>query len=102
VSSTSTEGLRLRLEKLALALAVHGGWQVNRREARALASSAMALELRWLLREYFSEAETNELMGRHPSGCPCWVCVRGLNNWVRKTAVSRRSRNRRRPLVGPT
>jgi len=95
-----TEGHRLRLTKLAYALALHGLWEVDRREIKALADGPLALELRALLREHFPEGDVHTLMGRHPSGCPCWTCVIGLNRWVQKTAASRHSkRGKRRPLV---
>jgi len=94
-----TEALRLRLERLAWALAVHGAWQVPRREVTALADGPLAVELMALLREYFTKAEISQLVGRHPDGCPCWDCVLALHRWVKRTAAShaRKGGKRRRP-----
>ena len=87
-------------DQLEFALAVHGPRAATLKAVRALARSPLWLETRILLQEYgFTEAEIAHLMGgAHPSGCPCWKCVRALHIQVRnhmeklkrKTAARRR------------
>jgi hypothetical protein len=51
---------------------------------RPLARSPFWLETRSVLREYgFTEAEIAHLMGLHPSGCPCWECIKRLRDRVK-------------------
>jgi hypothetical protein len=82
---------RLLLERLALALLVHGPTAATIRAVRPLAYSPLALEARNLLREHeFTEAEIAQLMGIHPRGCPCWRCVRALHQAVYRARYGRR------------
>jgi hypothetical protein len=81
---------RVRFERLALALLVHGPTAATIRAVRPLAYSALALETRNLLREHeFTEAEIAQLMGIHPRGCPCWQCVKALHQAVYRARYGR-------------
>ena len=77
---------RLIFERLALGLIVHGPEAATLRLTRRLGRSALWLETRSLLRQHgFVDSEIGYLIGRHPAGCACWDCVRGLNRAVRRS-----------------
>jgi hypothetical protein len=93
---------RRELELLAFQLELHGAIALKSPVIRRLARSGVFLELRILLREYgLQEGEISQLMGRHPSGCPCWTCVLRLNRWVRAhhRKLKEKAGTRRRPLI---
>lgn|SRR5215468_8745206 len=82
-SSPTPRADRVRLEQLALGLALHGFGPDTPALVKALARSPLALEARLLLRAYgLAEYEINLLMGTHPQGCACWRCVQRLRNEV--------------------
>jgi hypothetical protein len=81
---------RVRLERLALALIVHGPTAATIRAVRPLARSPLWLEARNLLREHeFTEAEIVYLMNTHPRGCACWACVKALHRAVQRSTAKR-------------
>ena len=95
---------REELERLAFQLDLHGTIALRSPVIRRLAKSPVWLELRLFLREQgLAEGEISQLMGKHPSGCPCWVCVLRLNHWVRahrkKLKEKADAPRKRRPLI---
>jgi hypothetical protein len=83
-SSPGLRTARVQLERLAYGLALHGPTEDTPALVKALARSSLWLETRSLLREHgFTEAEIAQLMGIHPSGCPCWDCIKRLREKIK-------------------